>query len=129
MNSIKIWYNKHRKKMWTIIGILVIMFLVVQLIRIVYGLYRDYERSTYTNSTITMSEEINNSLNSISLETGESVVTGQALSNAQQGGIEAIDSFVEYCNSGNIEEAYNMLSDECKDEMYPRTRRFYSGLL
>ena len=32
--------------------------------------------------------------------------------------------FVEYCNNGKVEEAYNMLTDECKDEIYREQRIF-----
>lgn len=29
-----------------------------------------------------------------------------------------ISKFIEYCNVGNVSEAYNMLSDKCKTEVY-----------
>lgn len=29
-----------------------------------------------------------------------------------------ISKFIEYCNDGNVSEAYNMLSDKCKTEVY-----------
>ena len=30
-----------------------------------------------------------------------------------------IDQFIRYCNAGEIESAYNLLSDDCKNELYP----------
>ncbi|MGN1270925.1 MAG: hypothetical protein ACI4UX_02960 [Clostridia bacterium] len=35
-----------------------------------------------------------------------------------------INSFVEYCNSNKIQEAYNLLTDECKLKMYPSLEIF-----
>lgn len=35
-----------------------------------------------------------------------------------------INSFVEYCNNGQTELAYNLLTDECKQEFYPTLESF-----
>lgn len=35
-----------------------------------------------------------------------------------------INSFVEYCNNNEIQEAYNLLTDECKTKMYPNLEAF-----
>ena len=35
-----------------------------------------------------------------------------------------IDNFVTYCNNGEIEEAYNLLSEECKEELFPDLETF-----
>jgi len=35
-----------------------------------------------------------------------------------------IDSFIEYCNQQKIEEAYNLISADCKKELYPTMERF-----
>lgn len=35
-----------------------------------------------------------------------------------------VEIFLEYCNNGETENAYNMLSDYCKDELYPNLSYF-----
>ena len=35
-----------------------------------------------------------------------------------------IAKFVEYCNNGNEEAAYNLISDDCKNELYPTVELF-----
>ncbi len=35
-----------------------------------------------------------------------------------------ISKFVEYCNNGNEEEAYKLISDDCKNELYPTVELF-----
>jgi len=37
---------------------------------------------------------------------------------------EIIDDFIKYCNNGQIEEAYGLLSDECKNVLYPSIEDF-----
>ena len=35
-----------------------------------------------------------------------------------------VEEFVNYCNEGKTEEAYNLLSDSCKEEFYPTINSF-----
>ena len=35
-----------------------------------------------------------------------------------------IKKFIDYCNSGETENAYNMLTDKCKEDMYPSLQNF-----
>ena len=35
-----------------------------------------------------------------------------------------LEEFVNLCNDGNIEEAYQLLSDECKQNVYPNLEGF-----
>lgn len=35
-----------------------------------------------------------------------------------------IKKFIDYCNSGETEKAYNMLTDKCKEDMYPSLQNF-----
>lgn len=35
-----------------------------------------------------------------------------------------VDNFVKYCNEGNIDEAYNLLTNECKENLYPKLEDF-----
>ena len=38
-----------------------------------------------------------------------------------------INEFIENCNERNIEKAYSLLSNECKEEMYPTAKDFYEN--
>lgn len=35
-----------------------------------------------------------------------------------------VNTFLEFCNNGKVEEAYNLISDECKEEKYPTLQDF-----
>lgn len=38
--------------------------------------------------------------------------------------VDLIDKFIDYCNTGKIEEAYNLLTNECKELYYPTINEF-----
>ena len=35
-----------------------------------------------------------------------------------------VNTFLEFCNNGKVEDAYNLISDECKQESYPTIEQF-----
>src|SRR5699024_7930520 len=65
----------------------------------------------------------------IYVEDNESVVMGENMSNSQITAIGTIEQFVQLCNEQNVEEAYNLLSDECKAEVYPSLDSFRNNYL
>lgn len=49
----------------------------------------------------------------------ETVIYGQNVSDKeQQTNEEVIEKFISYCNNKNIQQAYNMITDECKEEVF-----------
>ena len=52
-----------------------------------------------------------------------SVLTGEKVQNIGQD-TEVIKEFVKYCNDGEIEKAYNMLTADCKTRIYPSLEYF-----
>lgn len=50
----------------------------------------------------------------------ETVMKGSSVSEKQyESDKNIIDKFLEYCNNGKPEDAYNLLSDACKENVYP----------
>lgn len=54
-----------------------------------------------------------------------SAITGEKVKNLESD-TEIIKQFVKYCNEGEIEKAYDMLSPDCKIRIYPSLERFKS---
>lgn len=55
----------------------------------------------------------------------ETVISGDNIDNTNYEKEESIISnFVEYCNNGQVAEAYNMLSSDCKEVLYPTRTDF-----
>lgn len=49
---------------------------------------------------------------------------GNIVKEKQEKNSNIINAFVEYCNNGEIEKAYNLLTQECKQQMYPNLNSF-----
>lgn len=61
-------------------------------------------------------------------DTSYSVISEEKISEkTSQKQTQIIDNFMSYCNSGNIENAYNLLSENCKEELYPTIENFKSN--
>lgn len=112
------WYNQNRRKFWTIVlAIFVIALIIWRLMYITMG----NNQTTPSNQNLNISE---NTFNSVSVESTKSAITGENLTTNSKNQVTVIDEFVSYCNSGKIQEAYNLLSNECKEEMYPNIKIF-----
>ena len=110
-------YNQNRRKFWVII--ITIFAIIVIGWRLIY-----YTTNRNTSREISQIPQVDTSnLNSITLSNEKSAITGKRTT-IDQSGIETIDQFVSFCNSGNIQEAYNLLSNECKEQLYNELNEF-----
>ena len=118
MNELKLFYNRHRKKIWLAVLIIASLLAIVYVLNyFLTGNNDDKKNMDIVNQEEVLSD-IRNSSN-VDLSSTESAVSGSNVnSDILRSATEAIGKFFEYCRNGNIEEAYNMLTDECKEEMY-----------
>lgn len=114
MNLIR-YYNQNRKKIWGILIIICSAFLLLQLLNYFYKTNHEKEIKAKNNSQ----EEARITTNTTQLTTNQSVVTGKGVSESQlQNATKTIDDFISYCNNRELQKAYNLLTDECKTQMY-----------
>lgn len=65
-----------------------------------------------------------NSTNTLYTPT-ETVISGSDISEKEfEKEDDLVRSFVDFCNEGNVEEAYNLLTNECKEKLYPTIEKF-----
>ena len=114
MLKLKRFYNQNRKKIWKITGIIVFFYMVLQFFNYLAGKNNDIEY--YSNEDIT---EINQKYTDLSVTTDESVLSQQKISKTQQNSLKVIDEFFSYCNKQDFEKAYSLLTEECKEQLYP----------
>ena len=63
--------------------------------------------------------------NQSSYKPAEAVIDGEDVDETVYEKEESIiNTFVDYCNQGKITEAYNMLSSDCKEALYPNQQSF-----
>ena len=76
--------------------------------------------SYYEKKELKKIEEINKN----KIEIQEEIVTGDYYSIESNSIERTMDSFVKYCNNKEIENAYKMLTQECKNAMFPTIEDF-----
>ena len=111
LNKIIRYYNQNRKRVW--IAILVIVFAIVLL----QALNHITKNKNGSSSNSTSDTAI--------YQPDKSLVTGGSVSKkTYEKQSTLIDKFIENCNEGKIEEAYSLLSDDCKSVLYPSLESF-----
>lgn len=110
---IRIW-NQNRGKI--IITALVVVFFFI-IIRALNGVAKRslQQRNNNTNTAWVEEEQIPNK----SILTGEKVNTETTKTN-----VSVIEEFVNSCNENNIEKAYNLLTDDCKETLFKTKEKF-----
>lgn len=120
MFGLRRWYHENKGKIWiTILVVLAIIFFV----QIANNFYKNINKDESTASSITQNT-INNEISG-KLEGTTSLISG---SNSVNRNLEKhtliIDTFIKYCNEGQVENAYKLLTDECKEEVFPSLDSF-----
>lgn len=118
MFRLRKWYNQNSKTIWKVTGIVVFLIIILQVLNYFAGKNNSIE---YNSNTISLP---NKEYTDLSISTDKSVLTNEKITDTQKDTIEIINDFFAYCNAGKIEEAYNLLTDECKEEMYPKLSNF-----
>lgn len=112
--------NQNLTKIIIVIIIVIFALSIIQVVNHLSG-----------NTTVSKNKEVEqnqlekNSITNTYKNESESMVSQGDLSLGQQqilGG--TLDSFLQNCVSGNYEEAYNLLSTDCKNELYPSLNLF-----
>lgn len=106
------FYNQNRKNIIKVILIIAFIILVIQLLNWLTRINKQNEEED--NNII----EKNNTINEIISD--RSLISGESISSTKlEEDTEIINKFVKYCNEENIDGAYELLTDECKEEMFP----------
>lgn len=104
MNKIIRFWNQNRRT-------IVVAIIAIALLIIVIQVLNQFAKENKTNN--------NENENEIEGLPTKSIIGGQTVSNEEtQNNVEEIETFIKKCNSGDIEGAYNMLTDNCKDVLF-----------
>lgn len=109
------FYNQNRKKIFKIILIIVFIIGIIQLLN---WLTKEKNNKKVQNNVIENSSVINNDTQK-ELVSNKSAVSGEKISNYKlEKDTDVIKKFITYCNDKELENAYELLTDECKEEMF-----------
>ena len=113
MNILIRWYNQNRRMIWITVFTIIAVIALVQTLNNYYKNNTKEESSSAGNSTTTYNAP------------NYSIVTEKEINNSvSEASQDIIKNFFNYCNNNKIEDAYNLLSKECKDELYPNINEF-----
>lgn len=118
------WYNENTEKFWIII---ILIVSVIAFTQIANNYYKNKKEDTGANTNVSSARNtINNEIDG-KLESTTSLIQGSGVSkNKLEKETAVIDTFIKYCNEGQVENAYNLLTDECKEEIFPSLESFKS---
>lgn len=115
------WYNVNRKVIWAVIGILLAVYIGLQLIS---NIVNQNNREKIARMSVPTVTNTTDKYNTVELQEEKSIISGSNLTNNQKNSISVIDKFMEYCNNGDTSNAYNLLSTDCKEQLYPNINVF-----
>lgn len=113
------FYNQNRKDIWKVILIIAIIIGGLQLLN-----YMAKQKNKKQQNIVSNTNAASIQYNNVNLETEKSALSGDKLSNTQKDTVKVIDDFFSYCNEQKLQEAYDLLTEECKEEMYSSVQAF-----
>lgn len=108
MNKLIRFYNQNRHMVWVVILSIAAVIALIQLL----------DNFAYEQN---IAKQNNSTTNKSNINYNYSVITEKEV---KSNVAEIIEAFLENCNNGQVEEAYKMLSDECKAILYPSIEDF-----
>lgn len=122
MHKLRKFYYDNKYKIWGIIAFIILLIGIIQVTNAILANNNKLNNNTVEKNVI---ENINSEDKDTYFSTDESVVSGEKIdSNKLEKASKAIEEFISECNNGNIEKAYNLLTDDCKNEMYQDIEKF-----
>lgn len=125
-NLIKFYYD-NKLKILTIAGVIIFVIVILQIANQFARRNNEKSYNEYVMNTMTEKTESNsNKSNTNTSVAGErSAVTGEVLQEKEISVAQnTIEQFIAYCNNKEIEKAYNMLSKDCRSEVYKNLEMF-----
>lgn len=118
MNNVVRYYNQNRREIFIII---VIILLIIVLLRAVdYKLAQNKKKEVNNEQVNVMTEDINKN-------DKKSIISGKKNEVSGNEDIKIIKKFIQYCNDGDTQCAYDLLSDDCKKEVFPKIEYFVNN--
>ena len=130
MHKLRKFYYDNKVIIWRYILIIASLLIVIQLLNYMIKVKNENALKNTNINSLNVDKNntiINNPNTNTHITSNTSAVTGEQVDNTSlKKASETIENFVSACNNGNIEEAYNYLSEDCKSELYTDINKFKS---
>ena len=123
MHRLRRFYYNNKVKIWKSIAIIAFFFIALQILNTIISKNNEEKiKETISNTSNNTTSEKNNN---IEITSNESAVTGDIIDETiLKEETNIIDEFVSACNNKEMEKAYDMLSNECKETLYQNINIF-----
>ena len=113
------FYNQNRK---VIIRAILVIALIIIIIQLLNNSAKKQNREKVSANTNT---NLNNEIKNETLISNKSSVTGETVNSSNlENSKQLINSFMNYCNEKKLNEAYSLISNDCKNEMFATVEDF-----
>lgn len=117
LRKFRIYYNNNKHKIWAVIGIIIFIYVIIRLIN--FGIRKNKEQQN-------MIENLNSAETTYLPSSKQPVISEKKIDEEElEKDTEIINKFVQYGNEKNVEKAYDLLSQDCKKEVYKTIDEFY----
>ena len=118
MHKLRRFFYQNKYQILRILGIIIFIIIIIQLMNLFARRNTNKKITEETvNTTVTEPDK--------GLLSDKSAVTGQELSEKQLNNeVTVINNFIEYCNKQDFENAYKLLTEDCKNQMYSNLETF-----
>lgn len=110
------YFNQNRRKILTIVISIAFGLILLRFANYIARIENEnFQKNALANQNKTV---VKNNINT------QSAITGQegSINNTKE--TDILEQFIEFCNQGKIEDAYNLLSSDCKKKMYSTLEKF-----
>lgn len=119
MHRLRSFFYKNKYQIYKVLGIIVFIFIIIQLMNLFVKRNNNKKISDTNQITTGENEVIESVVSDKSAVTGDSIKTEKLKSET-----DTINEFMSYCNQHELEKAYNLLTDECKKQIYKDVNSF-----
>lgn len=126
MHKLRRFYYENKLKIWSISLLILFLIIILQVANYIAG-QNNKKNNNLSNNLIenNTTNTISNSNKNTSVTTEKSAVTGGIVQKEELQIVnDIIEKFISFCNNKNIEEAYNLLSEECKEAKFKDVETF-----
>ena len=121
MHNLRHFYYQNKGKIWKVVLIIALLFGLIQ--------FLNYRASKGTTSGTVATNTTNNDYYSDNQNktyiSDQSAISGQSVTEQDAKKINAtITKFLQYCKNEQYQEAYDMISDDCKEKVYKTLDEF-----
>lgn len=124
LRKIRLFYYNNKQIIWVSLGIIVFVYVIIRIIN--YNIRIDNEKQlAEQNSQVNSVSQSNTAY--LPSKTTPIISDSEVSEDTLESDTQIIQKFIDCGNSNDVEGAYNLLSQDCKDEMFSDINQFYNN--